>query len=156
MNTYSMESFTFFIFIKFAKMLKTYFCFRIMVYGVQIDVEKCNLKQFNIRHHNKKGVWILSQGTVCFSPSARLFSVDESQSLRGLLWSNHLVLAMTTFVASAHLLYAGMTGAIQNAVNKSPLKKKKTGMLQLFLFYRYYNTKFWKKFLYSGPIDVTV
>lgn len=32
---------------------------------------------------------------------------------------------MTTFVASAHLLYAGMTGAIQNAVNKSPLKKKK-------------------------------
>ncbi len=31
---------SFFIFNKFAKMLKTFFCFTIIVYGVYIDVEK--------------------------------------------------------------------------------------------------------------------
>ncbi len=39
-----MESFKFFIFNTFAKMLKTFFfCFTIIVYGVYIDVEKSNL-----------------------------------------------------------------------------------------------------------------
>ncbi len=45
MITYAMESFKCFIFNKLAKMLKTFFfCFTIIVFGVQIDVEKKEFK----------------------------------------------------------------------------------------------------------------
>lgn len=64
---------------------------------------------------------------------------------------------MTIFVASAHLLYAGMTDAIQNAVNMSLLYKKikkwhVTTISILIATTTQYT--FWKKFLYSGLIDL--
>ncbi len=64
-----------FLFLRQLRSCDFCFCFVNMVYGVYINVEKSNLKQFNIRQERYKTwkklmflniheKWILSQGTV--------------------------------------------------------------------------------------------
>jgi len=73
-----------------------------------------------------------------FILSVRLVCIFEHQFLRCLLWLNHLILAMTTFVLSAHLC---RYDTIQNAVNTSLLLKKH-GMLQLYNLH-YQHVSYW-------------
>ncbi len=46
-------------------------CFTIMVYGVYIDVEKCNLKQFNIRQQHK--AWKKMKGYEYFRKALNIY-----------------------------------------------------------------------------------